>query len=431
MLVVQHLLGDAPTKLLSCTALVISFSLLTAPNAESQLLQQGAKLVGTGAAGGAGQDRSIAVSADGNTAVAGGPQDNGGQGAAWVFVRSAGVWSEQTKLIGGGAVGAADQGTSVSLSADGNTALVGGYFDDLGVGAVWVFARSAGAWSQRGDEMLGSDATGADYQSGSVSMAGDGKTVLVGDNGDNLSAGAAWVFASTVVAPTPAGTNVGVSFGSSVKLNFSNVTGSGNTQLNLTSQGPAPTSGFQLVPVSPPLYYGITTTSTFTGTVTVCVTYDPTLVVGSVNNLKLMVYDTTVPGWVDITTSLNTSTNTICGSTTHFSTFGLLEPSQTSAGNEIVPAALRLYPCVPNPISNRAQIRFDLPVASPARLGLYDLQGRLVRELMRWPMLSAGSRAMEWDGLGANGERVRAGIYFVKLTAGAFGRAQRMVVLQP
>ena len=279
--------------------------------------------------------------------------------------------------------------------------------------------------------MLGSDATGADYQSGSVSMAGDGKTVLVGDNGDNLSAGAAWVFASTVVAPTPAGTNVGVSFGSSVKLNFSNVTGSGNTQLNLTSQGPAPTSGFQLVPVSPPLYYGITTTSTFTGTVTVCVTYDPTLVVGSVNNLKLMVYDTTVPGWVDITTSLNTSTNTICGSTTHFSTFGLLEPSQTSAGNEIVPAALRLYPCVPNPISNRAQIRFDLPVASPARLGLYDLQGRLVRELMRWPMLSAGSRAMEWDGLGANGERVRAGIYFVKLTAGAFGRAQRMVVLQP
>ncbi|MGH7741153.1 MAG: T9SS type A sorting domain-containing protein [Candidatus Eiseniibacteriota bacterium] len=392
--------------------------------------QQGSKLVGVDATGHSDQGYSVALSGDGNTAIVGGSADNGNQGAAWVYVRSAGAWSQQgDKLVGFDPVGSELQGASVSMSADGNTASVLGYVSGHTLVATWVFARSGGIWSQLGGELVGSDATGADTQTGSVSMAGDGQTIVVGDNGDDLGAGAAWMFSSTVVAPTPAGSNVGVTFGSSVQLSFSNVTSSGNTQLSLQAQGPAPSGGFQLVPVSPPLYYGITTTSTFTGAVTVCVSYDPTLVVGDVNNLKLMVYDTTVLGWVDITTSLDTATHTICGSTTHFSTFALMEPSQTTAGNDIVPTALKLYPCIPNPVSNRAQIRFELPVASPARLRLFDLQGRLVRELGQWPMLSAGSRVVEWDGLSTNGEQIRAGVYFMRLTSGAFGRMQRVVVL--
>jgi hypothetical protein len=48
--------------------------------------QQGDKLVGNGAVGVAEQGWSVALSADGSTAVAGGLSDNGGDGAAWVFV---------------------------------------------------------------------------------------------------------------------------------------------------------------------------------------------------------------------------------------------------------------------------------------------------------------------------------------------------------
>jgi hypothetical protein len=48
-------------------------------------------------------------------------------GAAWVFTRSNGVWTQQgNKLVGSGALTAASRGTSVALSADGNTALLGG-----------------------------------------------------------------------------------------------------------------------------------------------------------------------------------------------------------------------------------------------------------------------------------------------------------------
>ena len=70
---------------------------------------------------------AVSLSADGNTAIVGGFGDNSYAGAAWVWTRSGGVWTQQgPKLVGSGAVGTASQGISVSLSADGNTAIVGG-----------------------------------------------------------------------------------------------------------------------------------------------------------------------------------------------------------------------------------------------------------------------------------------------------------------
>ena len=71
--------------------------------------QQGPKLVGTGAVTNAGQGHSVAISADGNTVIVGGPGDNpvsgGTTGAAWVYTRANGVWTQQgPKLVGTGAV---------------------------------------------------------------------------------------------------------------------------------------------------------------------------------------------------------------------------------------------------------------------------------------------------------------------------------------
>jgi hypothetical protein len=49
------------------------------------------------------------VSADGNTAIVGGPGDNSGTGAAWVYTRSGGAWTQQgNKLVGTGAVSLRD-----------------------------------------------------------------------------------------------------------------------------------------------------------------------------------------------------------------------------------------------------------------------------------------------------------------------------------
>jgi hypothetical protein len=163
-------------------------------------VQQGSKLVGTTDAPGGGlwsQGASVALSADGNTAIVGGPSDDKTTGATWVFVRSGGVWSQQgDKLVGTGDHRTSEsgvplgQGMSVALSADGNTAIVGGW---RGEGS-WVFTRRGGVWSQQGKQLIGSGAVGSARQGTSVALSADGNTAIVGGGSDHDRTGAAWVF---------------------------------------------------------------------------------------------------------------------------------------------------------------------------------------------------------------------------------------------
>jgi hypothetical protein len=153
--------------------------------------QQGATLAGSGAVGDriAYEGRSVALSADGNTALVGGDGDDSAAGATWVFTRSGGIWSQQgPKLIGSNASKPAGQGISVALSADGNTALVGGYGDNAGVGAAWVFTRSGGTWAQQGPKLVGTSAVEGTQQGRSVALSADGNTAIVSGLSD------AWVF---------------------------------------------------------------------------------------------------------------------------------------------------------------------------------------------------------------------------------------------
>jgi Concanavalin A-like lectin/glucanases superfamily/FG-GAP repeat len=187
--------------------------------------QQGTKLVGTGAIGSSNQGKSVAISANGNTIIVGGDGDNSINGAAWVFTRSGTVWSQQAKLIGTSNIFEATQGSAVALSDDGNTAAVGGYFDNSAVGAVWIFTRSGSVWTQQ-QKLVGTGATGQSYQGTSVSLSGDGNTVAIGGTNDNSNTGAVWVFTRSGATWTQQGAKIvptdGVGatkrFGSSVSL---------------------------------------------------------------------------------------------------------------------------------------------------------------------------------------------------------------------
>jgi hypothetical protein len=166
--------------------------------AQAQFTQQGPKLVGTSYAAGPTplQGISVSVSADGNTAIVGGSGDNNSAGAAWVFARAGGAWSQQAKLVGTGAVGPypAQQGFSVAVSGDGNTVTVGGRADNNFIGAAWVFTRSNGVWTQDA-KLIGADVLGPFAEQGfSVSLSDNGNTAIVGGRDDNNFIGAAWVF---------------------------------------------------------------------------------------------------------------------------------------------------------------------------------------------------------------------------------------------
>ena len=160
-----------------------------------------------------GSATSVALSADGNTALIGGDNDNSGFGAAWVFTRAGGVWTQQgPKLIGNcsGSCGTAqtdtDQfGWSVALSADGNTALIGGPWENYEAGVAWVFTRASGVWTQQGSKLTGIGETGSGKFGWSVALSRDGSTALMGGPGDNSSVGAAWVFATGGYSSVSAG----------------------------------------------------------------------------------------------------------------------------------------------------------------------------------------------------------------------------------
>ncbi len=207
---------------------------------------ESAKLVGTAADGfSIHQGGALAISRNGGTVIVGASgdndtgatwTDNGGTGAVWIFTRSGETWTQQgPKLVGSGAVSAANQGVTVALSADGNTALVGGYEDDShsgvccyspsSVGAAWVWTRSGGVWTQQGPKLVG---TGGVFsynlgvgQGYSVALSADGNTALVGAIGDH----AAWVWTRNGGVWTQQGPKL-IDDGTSVALS-----GDGNTAL--------------------------------------------------------------------------------------------------------------------------------------------------------------------------------------------------------
>ena len=124
---------------------------------------------------------SLAFSADGNTLLVGAEGVNSNIGSSYVFVRNGTTWTQQAQLTGTGAVSSpVYQGGAVSLSADGNTALIGGYFDSSARGACWMFKRIGKSWQQDGPKIV-NDYAGDNAQFGySVSLNADGSIAAIG-----------------------------------------------------------------------------------------------------------------------------------------------------------------------------------------------------------------------------------------------------------
>ncbi|UCG17078.1 MAG: hypothetical protein JSV19_03410, partial [Phycisphaerales bacterium] len=181
-------------------SLIVVLSLLAARQAQAQCqLDESAKLLASDPAGNDRFGNSIAIYGD--TAMIGADWDDnaGGNnaGAAYAFVHSGGVWTEQTKLTASDAAAGDIFGASVSVF--GNTAVIGAALDDhtggTDAGAAYVFVRSDGVWTEQ-TKLTASDAAGGDYFGYSVSVSGD--TAVIGafyhDHAGGSDAGAAYVF---------------------------------------------------------------------------------------------------------------------------------------------------------------------------------------------------------------------------------------------
>jgi CSLREA domain-containing protein len=122
----------------------------------------------------------------------------------------------------------------------------------------------------------------------------------------------------TVEAPEPpntsTGSNIIVPLGD-VTVTFASVTTAGLTTVDVLSSAPALPDGYLTTGA---LYYDLSTTATYTGTVTLCFDYTP----GSLTEpVRLLHFNGSA--WVDITTSNDSLAGRVCGETSSLSPFAL------------------------------------------------------------------------------------------------------------
>lgn len=145
-----------------------------------------------------GERFGISASIAGNHALIGASFDdeNGFRsGSAYMFELIGSTWSEQVKLVASDASANGHFGTSVSI--DGDRAIVGashGTGPTAGPGAAYVFEKVSGVWTQTA-KLEASDGAGGDFFGSAVSLFGD--RALIGASQDGVGEGSAYVFRYT------------------------------------------------------------------------------------------------------------------------------------------------------------------------------------------------------------------------------------------
>jgi hypothetical protein len=84
----------------------------------------------------------------------------------------------------------------------------------------------------------------------------------------------------------------------------------------------------------------------------------------------------------------------------------------------------------PNPASTAMRISFAIPSSSEldrTRVRVFDVAGRLVRELIDGKMPTGKLHQVTWDGRDEKGRQVSSGIYYVRLESGGEGMTVKAV----
>ena len=358
--------------------------------------------------GSSGDDFGISVSLDGNRALVG-ASNASSRGAAYVFSRSGGIWTEDAKLVASTPDFSDNLGNSVSL--DGDYALVGSpnsnTKDALSAGSAYIFTRSTGVWLEEA-RLTASDAAFGDFFSISVSL--EGNRALLGASSDTAggeNAGSAYVFVrsggswseETILVASDGAAFDG--FGSSVSLleNRALIGASGDDDGG-SGAGSA--------------YTFIRSGDVWT------------------EEAKLTASDAAAGDQFGFSVSLD-GDRALIGSPSD-------DPPDLSTGDtgaayvfgsmpvavEGAPASqrFRLDNPFPNPARRQVTVRYKLGEAVEVRLGIYDVLGREVDVLAAGPQAAGSHEAQLSSG------HLPAGLYVLRLMAGQEQMTQRVLIVK-
>ena len=96
---------------------------------------------------------------------------------------------------------------------------------------------------------------------------------------------------------------------------------------------------------------------------------------------------------------------------------------------DMEPDQFTLYPAFPNPFNPVTTLRYDLPVDGMVNITIYDMMGRIVKNLLN-DQQTRGYRSVKWDATDNTGDRVSSGLYLYTIQAGQFNQTKKVVFLK-
>jgi len=94
-----------------------------------------------------------------------------------------------------------------------------------------------------------------------------------------------------------------------------------------------------------------------------------------------------------------------------------------------VPGNFELYQNYPNPFNPSTTIRYELPESASVKINVYNIQGRLIAQLVD-EYQSAGTHHAYWNGTNINGSKCSSGIYIYEITTPGFRSQKQMVLMK-
>lgn len=198
----------------------------------------------------------------------------------------------------------------------------------------YSFSRALGIWR---------DATGSTYVVG-TGLDGNTNVALM------------WVLPpNTGGDAAPVDVNGGASQPGGATIDFSSVTAPGYTSVTTLTSAPALPSGFNLTPTG--TFFDVATSAQFTGSVEVCLNYNDA---GLSDESSLLLLHYADGEWTNVTSSLNTTTNIICGTVSSLSPFAIVQTPPA------LPGAMHGEGVVKSG-QDRYQFEFDVREGLPGR----------------------------------------------------------------
>ena len=377
-----------------------------------------------------------AVSIDGNTAIVGSPKsDDAGKnsGSANIFVRDGARWKQQARLLPKDLVGSDAFGDNVFIS--GRTAVVGApQHSHSGLrfpGAAYVFVREGENWVQKA-KLIAGDVAKSDRFGHSVAMSGN--TIIVGaplhDTPAGKDAGTAYIFISdgdswkqqAKLMPAKAEPANQLGFGVATTGNIA-IVGAPARKEGARASGAAYSfvrvegvweEKEKVVPKdgARDLKFGSSIGMS-----------DNSVVISSHNAVN------EGPGFANGTAAYVYSS---------IEDFGIPPVSVNPSGLAVTTLEqikrTALFQNYPNPFNPETWLPYRLASDSPVTVRIYNVGGKLVRELDLGHQRAGDYLTREttayWDGRDQHGEVVSSGLYVYALQAGVFRATRRMVILK-